>query len=209
MPFTLPNLPFDPHAFGPVLTMDSFSGHHQSHHGGVVNGSNAIIAQEPALKDKSLEEVIKLAAADPTRKKLLFNASQHWNHSLYWLSLATPGSSKPSPAVERLIARSFGDLAGFKAAFIDAAIGLYGSGWIWLVADGDKLSIEATSNADLPLVRDQHALITCDVWEHTYYIDYRNNRKTFTTDFVDKLLNWETVEERLEVRGGSLDKGYH
>jgi Fe-Mn family superoxide dismutase len=209
MPFTLPDLPFDPHAFRPVLTMDSFSGHHQSHHGGVVNGSNEIIAGEPALQNKSLEEVIKLAAADPAKKKLLFNASQHWNHSLYWLSLATPGSSKPSPAVERLIARSFGDMAGFKAAFIDAAIGLYGSGWIWLVVSGETLSIEATSNADLPLLRDQHALITCDVWEHTYYIDYRNNRKTFATDFVDKLLNWDTVEERWEVRAGSLDKGYH
>jgi superoxide dismutase, Fe-Mn family len=207
MAFTLPDLPFDPHSFGPVLTVDSFSGHHQSHHGGVVNGSNEIIAKEPELKGKSLEEIIKLAASDPARKKLLFNASQHWNHSLYWLSLAAPGSSEPSPAVERLMDRSFGDVSGFKAAFVDAAIGLYGSGWIWLVADGDKLAIEATSNADLPLIRDKHALITCDVWEHTYYIDYRNNRKTFAIDFVDKLLNWSTVEERFEARGGSLDKG--
>ena len=85
--------------------------------------------------------------------------------------------------------------------------GLYGSGWIWLIVDGDQLAIEATSNADLPLVRDKHALITCDVWEHTYYIDYRNNRKTFTSNFVDKLLNWNTVEERLETRGRSLDNG--
>jgi len=207
MAFTLPDLPFDPHSFGPVLTADSFSGHHQSHHGGVVNGWNEIIAKEPTLAGKSLEEVIKLAAGDPAQKKLLFNASQHWNHSLYWLSLATPGSSEPSPAIKHLIDRSFGDMAGFKTAFIDAAIGLYGSGWIWLVAAGDKLAIEATSNADLPLVRDKHALITCDVWEHTYYIDYRNNRKTFATNFVDKLLNWSTVEERWEARGGSLDKG--
>ena len=207
MPFTLPDLPFDPHSFGPVLTADSFSGHHQSHHGGVVNGSNEIIANEPALKGKSLEEVIKLAAGDPSRKKLLFNASQHWNHSLYWLSLATPGSSEPSSAVERLIDRSFGDMDGFKTTFVNAATGLYGSGWIWLIVDGDQLAIEATSNADLPLVRDKHALITCDVWEHSYYIDYRNNRKTFTSNFVDKLLNWNTVEERLETRGRSLDNG--
>ena len=207
MAFTLPDLPFDPHSFGPVLTADSFSGHHQSHHGGVVNGSNEIIAKEPALAGKSLEEVIKLAAGDPAQKKLLFNASQHWNHRLYWLSLATPGSSEPSPTMKRLIDRSFGDLAGFKTAFVDAAIGLYGSGWVWLVAAGDKIAIEATSNADLPLVRDKHALITCDVWEHTYYIDYRNNRKTFATNFVDKLLNWSTVEERWEAREGSLDKG--
>ena len=207
MAFTLPDLPFDPHSFGPVLTADSFSGHHQSHHGGVVAGSNEIIAKDPSLAGRPLEEVIKLAAGDPARKKLLFNASQHWNHSLYWLSLATPGSSEAAPAVKRLIDRSFGDMPGFKTAFVDAAVGLYGSGWIWLVADDDKLSIEATSNADLPLVRDKHALITCDVWEHTYYIDYRNNRKTFATNFVDKLINWATVEERWEAREGSLDQG--
>lgn len=207
MPFTLPDLPFDPHAFDPVLTAESFWGHHQSHHGGVVKGANDIVANEPALAGRPLEAVIKLAAGDPARKKLLFNASQHWNHSLYWLSLSTPGSTEPTPAVEHLIDRSFTDMAGFKAAFVDAAVGLYGSGWIWLVTDGDKLAIDATGNADLPLVRERHALITCDVWEHTYYIDYRNNRKTFATNFVDKLLNWNTVEERLEAHDVSLDKG--
>jgi superoxide dismutase, Fe-Mn family len=207
MPFTLPDLPFDPNAFAPVLTAESFSGHHQSHHGGVVKGANEIVAGEPELDGKSLEDVIRWAAARPARKKLLFNASQHWNHSLYWLSLAMPGSTEPAPAVAHLIEKSFSGMAGFKAAFVDAATGLYGSGWIWLVAEGDKLAIDATGNADLPLVRDRHALITCDVWEHTYYIDYRNNRKTFATNFVDKLLNWDTVEERLEVRDGSLDKG--
>jgi Fe-Mn family superoxide dismutase len=207
MAFSLPALPFDPHAFGPVLTAESFFGHHQSHHGGVVSNSNNIIAQEPKLQGRPLEEVIKLAAANPTHSKLLFNASQHWNHSLYWLSLSTPGSTEPSAAVRRLIARSFGDISAFKAKFVDAALGLYGSGWVWLVADADRLVIEATSNADLPLVRDKHALITCDVWEHTYYIDYRNNRKTFAIDFVDKLLNWKTLEERLAVRDRSFDEG--
>jgi Fe-Mn family superoxide dismutase len=123
------------------------------------------------------------------------------------LSLSTPGSTEPSAVVRRLIARSFGDITAFKAKFVDAAIGLYGSGWVWLVADADRLVIEATANADLPLVRDKHALITCDVWEHTYYIDYRNNRKTFAIDFVDKLLNWKTLEERLDVRDRSFDEG--
>lgn len=207
MAFTLPDLPFDPTEFGPVLTSQSFEGHHQSHHGGVVKGSNDIMAKEPVLQGKSLEDVIKLAAADPTQENLLFNASQHWNHSLYWLSLAPPRSTRPSPAVGNLISRSFGDMPGFKKAFIDAAVGRVGSGWIWLVADGDKLAIDATINADLPLVRDRHALITCDVWEHTYYLDYRNNRKTFVEVFVDQLLNWDTVEKRLEAPSDSLDKG--
>ena len=207
MPFTLPNLPFDPDAFAPVLTGQSFEGHHQSHHGGVVKGSNAIRAKESALQGKSLEEVIKFAAADPKQDKLLFNASQHWNHSLYWLSLAPPGATRPSHAVEGLVDRSFGDLPGFKKAFVDAAMNRVGSGWIWLVADGDRLAIDATINADLPLVRDRHALITCDVWEHTYYLDYRNNRKTFVETFVDRLLNWDTVEKRLDAPGESLDKG--
>jgi superoxide dismutase, Fe-Mn family len=206
MPFTLPALPFDPAEFGPVLTTQSFDGHHESHHGGVVKGSNDIMSNEPAFAGKSLEAVIKLAAADPKQGKLLFNASQHWNHSLYWLSLAPPRSSKPSPAVEGLINRSFGDMPGFKKAFVDAAMNRVGSGWIWLVAEDDKLSIDATINADLPLVKDRHALITCDVWEHTYYLDYRNNRKTFVELFVDQLLNWETVEKRLDAPGESLDK---
>ncbi len=207
MSFSLPDLPFDPADFGPVLTTQSFEGHHQSHHGGVVKGSNDIIAKEPALQGKSLEAVIKLAALDAKHENLLFNASQHWNHSLYWLSLAPPNSTRPSPPVEKLVNRSFGDMAGFKKAFVEAAVGRVGSGWIWLVADGEKLAIDATLNADLPLVRDRHALIACDVWEHTYYLDYRNNRKAFVEDFVGRLLNWDTVEQRLEAPGESLDKG--
>jgi superoxide dismutase, Fe-Mn family len=207
MSFTLPDLPFDPAEFAPILTLKSFDGHHQSHHGGVVKGTNDIVSKEPPLQGKSLEEVIKLAAADPNKGNLLFNASQHWNHSLYWLSLAPPRSTRPSTAVEKLINRSFGDIPAFKKAFVDAAMARVGSGWIWLVAEGDKLAIDATINADLPLVKDRHALITCDVWEHTYYLDYQNNRKSFAEIFVDQLVNWDTVEKRLDAPGGSLDNG--
>lgn len=207
MAFSLPALPFAPDSLLPTLSVESFSYHHGKHHGSVVTGTNDIVAKDERLQGKSLEDVIRFAAADPTQSKLLFNASQHWNHSLFWLSLSKPGSTQPSAAVKRLIDRSFGDMDGFKKAFVDACLARIGSGWVWLVQDGDKLAIESTINYDLPLVRGKHALATCDVWEHTYYIDYRNDRKTFANIFVDDLLNWDTVEKRLASPDESLDLG--
>ena len=207
MSFSLPALPFPADSLMPILSVESFSYHHGKHHGSVVTGTNDIVVKDTKLQGKSLEDVIRFAAADPSQSKLLFNASQHWNHSLFWLSLSPPGSTKPSEAVKRLIDQSFGDMAGFKKAFVDACLARIGSGWVWLVQDGDKLSIESTINYDLPLVRGKQALATCDVWEHTYYIDYRNDRKTFASTFVDELLNWNTIEKRLESPSESLDLG--
>lgn len=207
MAFSLPPLAFEPDALSPILSAESFTYHYGKHHAGVVAGSNDIVLNTPALQGKSLEDVIRFAASDLTQDKLLFNASQHWNHSFFWLSLSTPGSTKPSAAVKHLIDQSFGSMDGFKQAFLDMALNRIGSGWIWLVQQGDKLTIESTINYDLPLVRGKHTLATCDVWEHTYYIDYRNNRKAFVDKFVNELLNWNTVEKRLEMPEESLDLG--
>jgi len=207
MAFSLPALPFEPEALIPTLSAESFAYHHGKHHGGVVAGTNDIVLKNEHLRGKPLEEIIKFAAADPAQDKLLFNASQHWNHSLYWLSLSNPRSTQPSPAVRRMLKSAYGGVDGFKQAFIDAGLSRIGSGWVWLVHDSGRLSIETTINYDLPLVRGRHALATCDVWEHTYYIDYRNDRKTFLTTFVDELLNWETIEKRLDAPTESLDLG--
>jgi Fe-Mn family superoxide dismutase len=207
MSFNLPELPFEIKDLAPILSKESFDYHHGKHHGGVVAGSNAIVKTMPELQGKSLEEVMLFAASDSDYDTLLFNAAQHWNHSLYWLSLSPPKSTEPSRAMTALIDASFGDMAGFKTAFVDACVKRIGSGWTWLVADSDKLSIETTINYDVPLVRGKHLLATCDVWEHTYYLDYRNDRKTFAQIFVDQLLNWNTVEQRLNAPNGSLDPG--
>jgi Fe-Mn family superoxide dismutase len=207
MAFKLPALKFDPGALAPALSAESFSFHHGKHHQAYITVANEIVAATPALQGKSIEEVTKIAAADPALKKLFNNAGQHFNHSLYWLSLANPGTVKPSAAIAKLIDASFGDFAGFKTAFVNAGIGQFGSGWVWLVADGDKLAITTTGNAETPLTAGKNTLAVCDVWEHAYYIDYRNNRKGFIETFVDQLIDWSFVEQRLEAPGQSLDTG--
>lgn len=198
MAFKLPALKFDPGALAPALSAESFSYHHGKHHQAYITVANEIVAATPALAGKSIEEVVKIAAADPAGKKLFNNAGQHYNHTLYWLSLSTPGSTKPSAAISSLIDKSFGDFAGFKTAFTTAALGQFGSGWVWLLKEGDKLAITTTGNAETPLTAGKNPLAVMDVWEHAYYIDYRNNRKGFAETFVDSLIDWSFVESRIE-----------
>ncbi len=206
MAFKLPALKFDPAALAPALSAESFSYHHGKHHQAYITVANEIVAATPALQGKSIEEVTKIAAADPAAKKLFNNAGQHFNHSLYWLSLSTPGSTKPSAAVSGLIDKGFGDFAAFKTAFVTAALGQFGSGWVWLTKDGDKLAISTTGNAETPLTAGKNPLAVMDVWEHAYYIDYRNNRKGFAETFIDSLIDWSFVEKRIEDTT-SLDAG--
>lgn len=211
MAFNLPAVSFDFDAFSPVLTRASFESHYHSHHASVLEGTNALVADDRALQGRSIEEVIQIAAREsgqnPARQALLFNASQHWNHSLYWLSLSAPNSSRPSQRVRDLIDRSFGSYAAFEDAFVKSALGRIGSGWVWIVKDGDKLAIESTGNYDTPVAHGRHALITCDVWEHTYYLDYKNNRKVFVRNFLEQLINWDTLEARFDDEQSSLDPG--
>lgn len=207
MAFSLPALPFDRASLAPALSAESFDYHHGKHHKAYVDTANTLLADLPALGGKPLEDVIRAAAADPALGKLFNNAAQHWNHSLFWQSLSVPGSTKPSAAVTTLIDASFGGLDKFKKAFVAAAVGQFGSGWAWLVKDGDRLAIRTTGNAALPLVDGQLALAVCDVWEHAYYIDHRNARAAFVQAFVDSLLNWTTVESRLAGKVPSMDQG--
>lgn len=206
MAFRLPSLPFERSAFVPYLSPASFESHYGSHHTAVVRGTNDLSAGNPEFADLNLEELI-LKAAQQRNDKLLFNASQHWNHSLYWLSLSPPDWKRPSAVVRKLVERSFDTFDGLVKALADSAAARIGSGWVWIVRDGDRLAVESTANYDLPLMHGRHALITCDVWEHTYYLDYQNNRRTFVQNFANHLLNWDTLEARFESAHGTLDAG--
>ena len=191
MAITLPDLPFKTDAFGEYLSAETFSYHHGKHHAAYVTNVNKLI-EGTALANSSLEEII--AAADGG---LFNNAAQVWNHNLYWNSITPGGGGAPKGAAADAIAASFGSYDEFRSKFHASAVGQFGSGWTWLVLTDGKLSIESTSNADTPLKHGKNAILTCDVWEHAYYIDYRNRRPDYVSTFLDHLLNWSTVEAAL------------
>lgn len=196
MSITLPELPYAEDALEPVISMNTLSFHHGKHHKDYVEKTNELIQSTP-LEGKELAEVIKTAASNPAQKVLFENAAQVWNHTFYWNSMKPGGGGVPQGELAKLIERDFGSFDDFKKEFIQAGATQFGSGWAWLVLDGDKLKITKTANADLPLVHNQKALLTADVWEHAYYLDYQNRRPDYLTAFLDKLVNWEFVEKNL------------
>jgi Fe-Mn family superoxide dismutase len=196
MSITLPELPYAQDALEPVISMNTLSFHHGKHHKAYVDKTNELIQSTP-LEGKELEEVIKTAASNPAQKVLFNNAAQVWNHTFYWNSMKPGGGGVPQGELAKLIERDFGSFDAFKKEFKLAGATQFGSGWAWLVLDGDKLKITRTANADLPLVHNQKALLTADVWEHAYYLDFQNRRPDYLTAFLDKLVNWEFVEKNL------------
>ena len=148
-----------------------------------------LIAGTP-LDGKSLEEIITAAAADPAQKKLFNNAAQAWNHVFYWNSLS-PKQQAPSGKLLDAINRDFGDVASLNTKLQEASVGQFGSGWAWLVSENGKLQVASTGNADLPLIHGQTPLLTIDVWEHAYYLDYQNKRADYAKALVEKALNWD------------------
>jgi superoxide dismutase, Fe-Mn family len=192
MAFTLPNLPYPMDALAPHLSKETLEFHHGKHHAAYVNTLNEV-SRGTKYENMSLDEVVK--TAEPGR---LFNqAAQHWNHSFYWTSMKPNGGGTPSGDVAQAITRDCGGLDKFKEQFKAAAVGQFGSGWAWLVADGGRLKIMATPNAVDPLAEGQTALLTCDVWEHAYYLDYQNRRPDFVQTFLDHLVNWDFVAQNL------------
>ena len=188
MPFSLPDLPYAKDALEPHMSAETFDYHYGKHHKAYVDGTNAAI-DGTELADKSLGEVI--AAAKETGDAGLFNkAAQIWNHTFFWDSMS-PESTSPSTDLAAAIEASFGSMDAFKDAFTKAAMGQFGSGWAWLVKEGDALKIVTTGNADTPLGTGVTPLLTLDVWEHAYYIDHRNNRGAFVKAFLDELVNWD------------------
>jgi Fe-Mn family superoxide dismutase len=192
MAFELPPLPYPKDALAPLMSAETFDYHYSKHHAAYVTNLNAAIAGKPE-ESKSLEEII-LSSDGP----VFNNAAQVWNHTFFWNSLKPKGGGKPTGDLAAAIDRDFGGFDKFKEQFVQTAVKQFGSGWAWLVAEGGKLKITSTSNADLPLKHKQSALFTVDVWEHAYYIDYRNARPKFVEAVIDGLANWDFVGENLK-----------
>jgi Fe-Mn family superoxide dismutase len=190
MKHLLMELPYEESALEPYISAETISYHYGKHHAGYVNKLNTLI-EGTEYEEKSLEHIIKYA-----RNGIFNNAAQVYNHDFYWKGL---GRADTTPSVELLdlIERDFGSMKGFEEAFLTAAAGFFGSGWIWLViSDEKKLTIKMTTNADTPLRHGDTPLLTCDVWEHAYYIDYRNGRPTYLENWW-KLINWQFVSNNL------------
>ncbi len=191
MPFTLPELPYALDALAPHISKETLEYHYGKHHNAYVTNLNKLTDGKPEA-GKSLEDLIKT-----TKGPVFNNAAQVWNHTFYWNCLKPQGSELPSGALLEAINASFGSFDEFKTLFTNMALGLFGSGWAWLVKDEDgTIGIESMSNAGNPLVNGQTPLLTCDVWEHAYYIDYRNARAKYVEAFWD-LVNWEFVAQQL------------
>jgi Fe-Mn family superoxide dismutase len=196
MAFELPPLPFAKEALEPHISARTLEFHHGKHHQAYVTNLNNLIKDGP-LADKSLEDIITATAKDESKVGVFNNAAQVWNHTFFWHSLAPKGGGAPSGDLAKKIDAAFGGYDKFAEQFKAAAVGQFGSGWAWLVADGGQLKITKTPNAVNPLSQGQTALLTVDVWEHAYYLDYQNRRPDFVQTFLDKLVNWEFVAENL------------
>lgn len=191
MTFALPELPFAPDALEPAMSRETLEYHWGKHHRTYVENLNALVAGTP-WETKSLEDVVREAPAGG----LFNNAAQHFNHSFFWKCLTPAGGGRPQGALLDAVVEAWGSFEGFREAFSKAAAGNFGSGWTWLVKNAEgELEIVSTSNADTPLRAGLRPILTIDVWEHAYYIDYRNARAKFIEAFFEKLVNWKFAEE--------------
>ncbi len=196
MAFELPPLPYPKNALEPHISERTMDFHHGRHHQAYVTNLNNLVKDSPT-ENQSLEDIIKATYKDASKTGVFNNAAQVWNHTFFWNSMKPRGGGAPSGQVAQAIDRDCGGLDKFKEQFKAAAVGQFGSGWGWLVAEGGKLKIVATPNAVNPLAEGQTALLTCDVWEHAYYLDYQNRRPDFVQTFLDNLVNWDFVAENL------------
>lgn len=194
-PFALPNLPYSKDAFLPHLSPESFDFHHGKHHNAYVTNLNKLIEANNQMMDKSLEDIISLSK--DSNPAVFNNAAQIWNHSFFWNCMKENGGGKPTGDLLAQIEKDFQSFENFAEEFKTAATTQFGSGWAWLVFEDNKLKIMKTSNADTPIAKGIHALLACDVWEHAYYIDYRNKRPDYVSIFLDHLVNWDFVSAHL------------
>jgi Fe-Mn family superoxide dismutase len=208
MAIELPPLPYSANALEPYVSRRTLEVHHDGHHKKYVDNVNEMIAGTPNA-DKSLEEIVRVAAAGKARTKKLFNnAAQAWNHNFFWRCM-TPdgGGGTATGALEDQIERDFGAHDRFRDTFLKTAAAQFGSGWAWLIIKKGKLDVVSTSNAEIPMGDGIVPLITCDVWEHAYYLDYQNKRDRFLEAFIDHLANWSFAGERFErVRANASEE---
>ena len=200
MAFELPPLPYPKTALEPHISANTFDFHHGRHHQAYVTNLNNLIKGSP-MESQPLEEIIKSTYKDTSKTGIFNNAAQVWNHTFFWSSMKPRGGGAPSGALAAAINRDCGGLDKFKESFKAAAVGQFGSGWAWLVADRGQLKIVATANAVTPLAEGQSPLLTCDVWEHAYYLDYQNRRPDFVQAFIDHLTNWDFAGQNLAKAG--------
>jgi Fe-Mn family superoxide dismutase len=199
MPFTLPDLPFAKDALGPHMSAETLDYHHGKHHKAYVDKTNGMLA-EKGLTDASLIEVIK-AAKEKGDKGLFNNSAQIWNHSFFWQCLAPAGSTRPSGRLRDLISESFGDEQAMLDKLATESVNHFASGWGWLVLNNGKLEVTSLHDADTPAVHGLVPLLTIDVWEHAYYIDYRNERPKFVKSVLENIINWDFVAQNLDGKG--------
>jgi Fe-Mn family superoxide dismutase len=191
MAFTLPPLPWSKDALAPHISAETIDFHYGKHHQAYVTNLNKLLEGKPEAS-KSLEDIILSSDGG-----VFNNAAQIWNHTFYWNSMKAQGGGKPTGKLLELVNRDFGSADNLLQQLGEAAKTQFGSGWAWLVDEGGKLKVIKTANADLPMKHNQKALLTCDVWEHAYYIDYRNARPNYVDAFLKNLVNWDFAAKNL------------
>ena len=194
--FTLPPLPYAENALAPVISPNTLSFHYGKHHKAYVDNLNNL-AKGTEYESASLEKIIRDTAGKPDKAGLFNNSAQVWNHTFYWHCLKGGGGGKPGGRIAQMIDGDLGGYDSFKKEFATACTTQFGSGWAWLVIEGGKLKVMKTPNAEVPFTKGATPLLTIDVWEHAYYLDYQNRRPDYANAVIDKLLNWDFAAENL------------
>ena len=204
---TLPDLPYAHDALAPHISKETLEYHHDKHHNAYVTNLNNLI-KGTDLEGKELDDIIKATAGDAAKAGIFNNAAQVWNHTFYWNCMTPNGGGKATGALAAKIDEAFGSYEKFAEEFAQAATTQFGSGWAWLIADevNGKLSIMKTSNGDNPMAHGKIAVLTIDVWEHAYYIDFRNARPKYISTFIDHLINWDYANAKLAGKPAGVEK---
>ena len=197
MSFELPSLPYANDALAPYMSSETLDFHHGKHHQTYVTNLNNLL-KDHQLQSSSLEDIVVKTSKDASMAGIFNNAGQHWNHILFWQCMKPNGGGSIPSELEGRLNSDFGSVEQFKEAFIQAGITQFGSGWAWLAIDNGKLVVTKSPNASNPLVDGMKPILGCDVWEHSYYIDYRNKRPDYLKAFLDSLVNWEFVASQLD-----------
>ena len=197
MSFELPKLDYAKSALAPIMSEETLDLHHGKHHQAYITNLNNFI-KDTDMSKMTLDEIIINSSKDKSKVGIFNNASQHWNHLLFWKCMKPNGGGvMPSKLKERVVS-DFGSVEEFKKQFIQAGITQFGSGWCWLSVDNGKLVVSKTSNAENTLIYNMKPILGCDLWEHSYYVDYKNRRPEYLENFFEKLINWEFVESNLD-----------
>lgn len=197
MAFELPSLPYEKDALAPYMSSETLDFHHGKHHQTYVTNLNNLV-KDSDMQDASLEDIVVKSYKDSSMAGIFNNAGQHWNHILFWQCMKPNGGGAMPSELENRINSDFGSVDQFKEAFVQAGTTQFGSGWAWLAIDNGKLVVTKSANASNPLVDGMKPILGCDVWEHSYYIDYRNKRPDYLKAFLDNLVNWEFVASQLD-----------